>query len=433
MQSDIKLLWVTNKVLPAIQNILTGKNNLVNEGWLDTMFKQLCLEKNISLSIVCFGGTKSCSGDTNAFSWYVIEESRTAELIYNPMQTAIMKKIIDGIHPDIIHVWGSEYPHTLAVVEAAKECNLQEKLVISIQGLISECAKAYFADIDSKVIHKKTLYDFLRKTSIYDQQKSFEKRGEAEILALNQCKHVIGRTRWDYEIVTKINNKIKYHFCNETLREEFYKATWEYDKCKKHSIFISQASYPLKGFHILLDIIPALKKKYPDIQVRICGANPMALNSFKDILKQSSYGKYLRKTILKLHLNDIVSFLGKMNAEQIRNEYLNANVFLCPSSLENSSNSIGEAMLLGMPVVASRVGGIPSILQDRTEGILYQWDDRKELYKAICAVFENTCNIDEMCKNAQKHALCTHNPNVNYSTLLGIYEEIYLDNRKEDN
>ena len=58
-------------------------------------------------------------------------------------------------------------------------------------------------------------------------------------------------------------------------------------------------------------------------------------------------------------LEDKVSFLGPLNAEQMKAEYLRSNVFLCPSSIENSPNSLGEAQMLGVPCVASYVGGIP--------------------------------------------------------------------------
>ena len=55
----------------------------------------------------------------------------------------------------------------------------------------------------------------------------------------------------------------------------------------------------------------------------------------------------------------------------MRQAYLEADVFLLPSQSENSPNSLGEAMLLGLPCVASNAGGIPDMLADGQEGLLY--------------------------------------------------------------
>ena len=56
-----------------------------------------------------------------------------------------------------------------------------------------------------------------------------------------------------------------------------------------------------------------------------------------------------------------VTFLGRISASQMREEYLKCGMFVCPSSIENSPNSLVEAALMGAPVIASRVGGIPDV------------------------------------------------------------------------
>ena len=69
----------------------------------------------------------------------------------------------------------------------------------------------------------------------------------------------MGRTTWDQACTYLINPKVKYHFCNETLRSEFYKDRWKVENCNKHTIFISQASYPIKGFHKFLEALVQVK------------------------------------------------------------------------------------------------------------------------------------------------------------------------------
>ncbi len=57
-----------------------------------------------------------------------------------------------------------------------------------------------------------------------------------------------------------------------------------------------------------------------------------------------------------------IHFLGSLDAEKMKQAYLDANVFVLPSTIENSPNSLGEAMLLGVPCVAADVGGVTDLL-----------------------------------------------------------------------
>lgn len=70
--------------------------------------------------------------------------------------------------------------------------------------------------------------------------------------------------------------------------------------------------------------------------------------------------------------------MGKLTAGQMRDRYLASSLYVCCSALENSPNSLGEAMLLGMPCVSADVGGIPSMFTDGVDGILYRGFSERE-------------------------------------------------------
>ena len=59
----------------------------------------------------------------------------------------------------------------------------------------------------------------------------------------------------------------------------------------------------------------------------------------------------------------------------MKEAYLKSHVFACPSALENSPNSLGEAMLLGLPCVAARTGGIPDMAEDGTSAFVFEKGD----------------------------------------------------------
>jgi len=421
----MKVLWVTNNVIPEIQRNISGTTGMmVNEGWINQVFSQLYGINHIELSIVCCGASRCLSGKNPKYEWYTLKEQYGD--LYTLKQSTIdyFTDIIKRNNPDIIHVWGTEYPHTLGLLRAAEQCDMKSKVVVSIQGLISFIAEHYLQGIDSSLIKAKTLYDILRNNTLKQQQTKFYERGCWEIESLKTVTHVIGRTYWDEICVRRINPQVVYHFCNETLRPPFYSDRWDYAKCQRHSIFVSQASYPIKGFHILLKALPRLVEKYPDLCVYVGGTDPTLCRTLKDKLKYSSYGKILRKMIDDLNLNSCIKFLGKLDAEQMKAQYLRANVFVSCSVIENSPNSLGEAMLLGCPIVASNVGGVQTMLTHQKEGLLYVAEEFYILEYYIQQIFENTQKAVDMGENARKRALLTHDAYKNLQDLMNIYINI---------
>ena len=264
-----------------------------------------------------------------------------------------------------------------------------------------------------------TFRDFLTGT-ILKGQKRFELRGIYEIEMLRMARHIIGRTSWDRSRIWAINPNAVYHFCNETLRPDFYDGDlWNYEKCEKHSIFLSQAGYPIKGLHQVLKSMPIILRHYPDTRIRVAGGDITKSLTFSERLRLSGYGKYIKRLIKKNGLEEKITFTGNLNGEQMKQEYLSANVFVCPSSIENSPNSLGEAQILGVPCVASYVGGVMDMMRGNEEN-LYRFEEVEMLAEKVCQIFANADNQIDMKGIAAKR----HDPKSNSTNLLSIYKNI---------
>ncbi len=421
----MKILWLTNKIIPAVASAMGSKVTLVNEGWISQMFSQLCLQDYVDMNIICCGGREDNSGKTENFGWFTVMETGKSETDYDREQTEKFKSIINQVNPDIIHIWGTEYPHTYAMTQAARACGCIDKTVVSVQGLISTMTDYYYhATLPEKTVSSKTLYDRLRKTNIADQTRAFAARGKWEIAAIRNIKHIIGRTEWDKHCVMSHNPDINYHFCNETLRPEFYTGEWHYEECEKHSIFVSQATYPIKGLHLLIEALPAVIKKFPDTRIYVAGADIRGLGSLKNRLKCSAYGKYIRKSISQNKLDSHIHFTGRLGPAEMKARYLKSNAFICCSSIENSPNSVGEAMILGTPVICSDVGGVRSVFNAPSEGWTYRFEDTKALSRIIIELFSSHGEASRRGENARKHAIETHDPEKNFEILCSIYSEL---------
>ena len=221
----------------------------------------------------------------------------------------------------------------------------------------------------------------------------------------------------------EINPELTYHFCNETLRDVFYSGQWAYSRCRKHRIFASSCSYPVKGFHILLEALALVRREYPDAEVCVTGRSFFAGN-FQSRLRQNGYEAYLSQLVRQNRLEGAVVFLGHLSAEEMKQAYLDANVFVLASTMENSPNVLGEAMLLGLPCVAANVGGVSSLMRHGGEGRIYQSTAPYMLAYHIKELFAMGEGAVSLGQAARAHALGTHDPEKNLETLLEIYREL---------
>lgn len=420
----MRVLWLCNKCIPVVAKHLDM--NIGNkEGWLSALSEKLIFdnESNITLG-VCFPWDESHAdfkGDYEVTA-YAFYEDRVNFHLYDEALEERFKNILDDFKPDVIHIFGTEYSHTLAMCKAAPN---PSKILIGIQGLISVYARHYFDALPEEIISKKTLRDILKKDGIKEQFDKYTIRGEHEIEALRITGNVTGRTDWDRENVSEINPNAKYYFMNETLRSNFYEGEWNYDLCEKHSIFVSQGDYPIKGLHVALKALAIIKKKYPDVKMYVAGNKINGEDSIKKKILIGEYGKYINELINKHNLNDNVVFTGSLDAKAMKERYLESNVFLLPSIMENSPNSLGEAMLLKMPIVTSDCGGVRNLLND-DEGYIFPSCDEEKLSEAVIKVFDEKDSeaLLKMCDKASTHAKNTHDAAKNLERLKEIYSEI---------
>ena len=444
----MKVLWLCNVMMPMIaeQLQLEASNK---EGWLSGLATVALERKNengIELGIAfpalaelladgreTFEKSFTVQGAT--LNCYGFREDVTRPEVYDEGLEKRMQEILEAFQPDIVHCFGTEYPHTLAMCRCVPD---KSRLLVGVQGLCALIADAYFADLPDKVIHSATLRDVIRQDSLVQQKEKFVKRGTMELEAVKLAGNIAGRTEWDRVNTQKWNPNARYYILNETLRQNFYGTAWDGEKCVPHSIFVSQGDYPIKGLHYMLEAMPEILKKYPDARVFVAGNSLVGYGTLKEKLKISAYGKYLRRLIRENRLQDKVIFPGRLNAEQMKGQYLRSSVFVCCSAVENSPNSLGEAMLLGMPCVGAEVGGIPSIFTGGEDGILYRGHSEgrannngcnfenisKNLADSVIEIWENMEKTKQYCKNARNHAEKTHDRERNYKQMTEIYAKI---------
>jgi glycosyltransferase involved in cell wall biosynthesis len=143
---------------------------------------------------------------------------------------------------------------------------------------------------------------------------------------------------------------------------------------EKRILFVGRLN-PVKGVHYLLRAMKIVREVLPEAKLIIVG--------------EGEERKNLECLTNDLGLNECVDFVGRTPHEKIPDYLYQADIFVLPSLSEGFGIVILEAMACGLPIVATRVGGVPDIVEDGVNGYLVESGDFQEMAKKIIFILEN--------------------------------------------
>ena len=415
----MKIMWITNLPL-ADANEYLFHTVQPKEGWLVQLAMRLSSIPGVDLSVV--SRTNGLRYETdfvlNNIHYYCFPER------YIHIGTRLneyCKNIYASIAPDVVHIHGTECMHNDMFVETCPT----DKVVVSIQGLVSVISRYYLGGINIADLNRCATLGcrILGRTSRKYQQHMLE-IGDKERLIIKNVKYVIGRTEWDRIHVTAINPEIKYFIGNETMRPAFYNNLWDEKQCRPHSLFVTQGIVPYKGFHMMLYALAIVTKRFPDTKLRVALLPRIVKpDSLREWLFEGDYPHYLRNLTEELNLVNNIEVLGALSEDEMVNAMLASNIYVSPSAIENSPNSLCEAQLLGMPTIASYVGGTPTIADDGKATEMYRYEEVEMLADKIIKIFDSGPDRERI-RYARELALKRHDAARNVNDLLKIYRSI---------
>jgi glycosyltransferase involved in cell wall biosynthesis len=168
-------------------------------------------------------------------------------------------------------------------------------------------------------------------------------------------------------------------------------------------LYIGGFHDPVKGGEVLLDALPAIVAAHPGVKVTIAGPGepPARLVS----------------------VNGSAEWLGWLDAGAKARALREADIFLLPSTSEGLPVALLEAMAYGKPIVATRVGGIPDVLADGTEGMLVPPGDAAALAGAVTALVGDPARARELGR-AAKERVGELGPDTIAKRLDLVYQEV---------
>ncbi|MFN3422177.1 MAG: glycosyltransferase family 4 protein [Armatimonadota bacterium] len=172
--------------------------------------------------------------------------------------------------------------------------------------------------------------------------------------------------------------------------EVFLKAG-EQDSERNSDILYAGVLTPLKGIHHLIRAFGRIASNFPEARLVVVGRE-----------ENPEYAEELRRDVAKLGLDSQVIFVGEVSQAELANYMRKATVFVLPSLSEGLGRVVIEAMATGIPVIGSRIGGIPEMVQEGQTGFLIPPGDEEALAERLRWILSHPEEARAMGKRARE-------------------------------
>lgn len=192
--------------------------------------------------------------------------------------------------------------------------------------------------------------------------------------------------------------------------------TYPVERQTKTICFIGKLSV-LKGMVVLTSAIKKVLEKHKEYRFVLCGEDELAPGN------RSSMKSWMKDQLGSV--SERVTFLGRVNRDEATRLLGTAEISVIPSLWENYPNVVLESMAAGAAVVAARAGGIPEIINDGAEGLLFPPKNSGDLAQCIIKLIETPAERYRLAMNARKQ-VCSMNASLRRKGILEIYKEAVI-------
>jgi len=219
------------------------------------------------------------------------------------------------------------------------------------------------------------------------------------VIALNKTmqKALTEKAKVDPRKMVIVPNGVDTEFFRPELKNEQILSKYGLEE-QSYILFVGRVS-PEKGVHILLRAFKQIVNDIPkDFKLVIVGPLASAFNS----AQISSYAKAVMR-YAKEGLGERVVFTEAIDRNSLRVLYSNAYCYILPSLVEAFPMVLLEAMASGTSPIGSTAGGIPDIIIDGVNGLLFKKGDWKDLASKLLMLITDKNLRDKLATNARKH------------------------------
>lgn len=285
------------------------------------------------------------------------------------------REVLNRIHPDVVHGHGTEGAFGLSAIGSGFPA------VISIQGIINR---------------------------IFEDRQGWwwQRRKELERRCIQGGKFFICKTPFAREFVSELNPQAAIAMVENPVHPAFF-AVRARPQGGRRLVFVGSLT-PEKGIAELVESLADV----PNASLTVIGTGP------------DSFVRGLHRRAEALGVTARIQWAGYRDSRSIAAIFSESHALVLPSHMETSPNVVAEAMCAGLPVVATRVGGVPHMVNDGVTGLLVEPHDARGLAAGINRLLEDPARAAAMGTAAADEAKTRFDPAVAAAKVLAAYRNV---------
>ena len=324
---------------------------------------------------------------------YISSGKGTNRLILYYPERKWIRKTLDEISPDLVHVHGTDMFGYSAL-------NLPYPTLLTVHGILSE---------EAKIKNPNLSFWTNRFNRIKGSFNTF-----FENRTLKNINDVIVISPYVEKMIEDRSSATFYHIDNP-IDDSFFDMA---DKAIKGRILFVGMIRSRKGVLNLVEAIHLAGKNHPDLHLNVVGK-----------VFEPQYYQLINNFIREKKLQNKVAFIGRVSDEELCQEFEQCSALVLPSVEESSPMVVEQAMAAGKPVIASRVGGIPFMIEDKRSGIMVEFGDIQGLAKALSYLNENEKDAKNMGIRGREIALKRFKQSAIINKTFDVYKKIIEDGK----
>jgi glycosyltransferase involved in cell wall biosynthesis len=295
---------------------------------------------------------------------YLPSPARFVTITLHRQHRRIAERALSEIKPDVVHAQDS-LSHGYVCLHTAKAY----PLVMSIHGIVQEECKHL---VGTKERLRATLTSRL-----------------IERYCVKTARYLVQPTRYPERYFgSLISGKIV--DTGNPIAEMFFSTNGEAEPGR---LFYSGLVIRRKRLLDLLQALDKVRNRFPNVTLRVAGGTPDA-----------EYLQLVKEWIITHGLERNVALLGPLSQAELVEEYKKCALLVLPSGQETSPMVIGEVMAVGRPVVATRVGGVPYLVDDGQTGFVVEVGDVDTLADRILTILSDDVLRTDMGQRSKEKA-----------------------------
>lgn len=376
--------------------------NLLKEHGHEVAFFSMKDDKNIETGCKEYFVENSDMNSKNPF--------KALDVIYSKNNEKIMEKALDDFKPDVVHLNNFQRQLSASIIKPIKKRNIP--IVFTAHDLQAICPSIVMLDNNKDICEKciRGKYSNCMKNNCIKGSKLKSVLGAIEGKYYRKNKIYIDKIN---KIITP-SDFYKLKLIEDGIPKENIESIHNFINLENYNVKVEDEGYALyfgrlikeKGIFTLLNAFEKIKDK----KLFIAGDGP-DLEKIKEYINENS-------------MNNI-ELLGFLNAEQVKEHVRKSKFVVVPSVwYENCPYSILETLAMGKPIIGSNLGGIPELVKNNKNGLIYKYNNVDELTEKMNKLFEDKNLADELGKEAKKIAEEEFSKERYYTEIMNIYEGV---------